>query len=99
MELEDGTFQAASIEPAGGGASNVWYHVVLRESRQRGLRAAFAATGLAVSRVIRIRYGLSSSAGCGAASSAAHGAEIDALYAAVGGRPRPAAKMRRRRLT
>jgi 23S rRNA pseudouridine2605 synthase len=100
VELEDGTFQAASIEPAGGGASNVWYHVVLRESRQRGLRAAFATTGLAVSRVIRIRYGVIELGRLRRGETRPLTApEIDALYAAVGGRPRAAAKMQRRRLT
>jgi 23S rRNA pseudouridine2605 synthase len=57
VDLEDGVFRAAAIERAGGTTSNTWYHVTLNESRQRGLRAAFAAIDLAVSRVIRIRYG------------------------------------------
>lgn len=57
VDLDDGVFRAASVEAAGGTASNTWYHVTLAESRQRGLRAAFASIGLAVSRVIRIRYG------------------------------------------
>jgi 23S rRNA pseudouridine2605 synthase len=57
VDLEDGTLRVASLDPAGGSATNVWYRLVLREARQRGLRAAFAAVGLGVSRVIRIRYG------------------------------------------
>jgi 23S rRNA pseudouridine2605 synthase len=57
VDLEDGMFRAAALESAGGTASNAWCHVTLRESRQRGLRAAFASIGLQVSRVIRIRYG------------------------------------------
>jgi 23S rRNA pseudouridine2605 synthase len=57
VDLEDGVFRVAALEPAGGTASNAWCHVTLRESRQRGLRAAFASIGLQVSRVIRVRYG------------------------------------------
>lgn len=57
VDLEDGTLRVAALEAAGGTGTNVWYNLVLREARQRGLRAAFAAVGLSVSRVIRIRYG------------------------------------------
>lgn len=57
VDLEDGSFRAASIERAGGSAVNIWYHVLVRESRHRGLRAAFASVGLSVNRVIRTRYG------------------------------------------
>jgi 23S rRNA pseudouridine2605 synthase len=57
VELDDGVARFASIEPAGGTANNRWYHVVLREGRHRELRAAFGTVGLAVSRVIRVRFG------------------------------------------
>jgi 23S rRNA pseudouridine2605 synthase len=57
VELDEGVARLASIEHAGGAANNRWYHVVLREGRHRELRAALGAVGLAVSRVIRVRYG------------------------------------------
>lgn len=57
IELDEGRTRIGSVDKAGGGGNNFWYHVVLREGRHRELRAAFAAVGLAVSRVIRIRFG------------------------------------------
>jgi 23S rRNA pseudouridine2605 synthase len=57
VELDEGRTRIKSIERAGGSERNAWYHVVLREGRHRELRAALAAVGLAVSRVIRIRVG------------------------------------------
>lgn len=57
VELEGGTAKVESIEPAGGTGSNVWYHVWLRDGRHRQLRPLFEAVGIAVSRVILLRYG------------------------------------------
>jgi 23S rRNA pseudouridine2605 synthase len=57
VQLDEGRTRFESIEKAGGGGNNFWYHVVLREGRHRELRNAFAAVGLAVSRVIRVRFG------------------------------------------
>ncbi len=45
-----------SIEAGRGSGSNAWHHVTLREARHRDLRPMLAAVGLAVSRVIRVRY-------------------------------------------
>jgi 23S rRNA pseudouridine2605 synthase len=56
IELDDGTAKIASIEGGGAGGSNAWYRVKLRETRHRDLRPALAAVGLAVSRIIRVRY-------------------------------------------
>jgi 23S rRNA pseudouridine2605 synthase len=56
VELDDGTAKIVAIERGGGHGSNAWYHLTLRESRHRDLRPALAAVGLAVSRVIRVRY-------------------------------------------
>ena len=57
VELDEGVARLASIEHAGGAANNRWYHIVLREGRHRELRAALGAVGLAVNRVIRVRFG------------------------------------------
>lgn len=56
IELDTGTAQVAKIEAGGGSGSNAWYHMTLREARHRDLRPMLAAVGLAVSRVIRVRY-------------------------------------------
>jgi len=54
--LDDGVAKIAAIEGGGGGSSNAWFRVTLIETRHRDLRPALAAVGLAVSRVIRVRY-------------------------------------------
>jgi 23S rRNA pseudouridine2605 synthase len=56
VDLDDGTAKILTIEGGGARGSNSWYNMTLRETRQRDLRPALAAVGLAVSRVIRIRY-------------------------------------------
>jgi 23S rRNA pseudouridine2605 synthase len=45
------------IEDGGGEGVNHWYRVVISEGRNREVRKLFDAVGLAVSRLIRIRYG------------------------------------------
>jgi 23S rRNA pseudouridine2605 synthase len=58
IQLDDGVAKIASFTGSGGARGNSWYRIVLRETRHRDLRPILAAVGLAVSRVIRIRYGV-----------------------------------------
>lgn len=56
IELDTGLAKVAKIEGGGARGSNSWHQVTLREARHRDLRPILAAVGLAVSRVIRVRY-------------------------------------------
>ena len=55
--LEGGPAHFAVIADAGGTGANRWYHVTLKESRQREVRGLWEAVGVAVSRLIRVRFG------------------------------------------
>lgn len=56
IELDTGRARVESVKAGRGTGSNAWYHVTLRETRHRDLRPMLAAVGLAVSRVIRVRF-------------------------------------------
>ena len=57
VELEDGPAHFNAIEEAGGEGANHWYHVTLCEGRNRIVRRLWDSQNIAVSRLIRIRFG------------------------------------------
>lgn len=58
VELEDGLVKFDKLEDQGGEGFNHWYHVMLKEGRNRVVRRTFDALGLPVSRLMRVRFGI-----------------------------------------
>jgi len=57
VQLEDGSGKFDAIVDKGGEGTNHWYHVTIREGRNREVRRLWASQGAQVSRLTRVRYG------------------------------------------
>jgi len=57
IKLEDGMAHFDEIKDAGGSGSNHWYHVIVKEGRNRLVRRLWEALDFTVSRLIRVRFG------------------------------------------
>jgi 23S rRNA pseudouridine2605 synthase len=57
VTLADGVARCDSVQDRGGEGANHWYHIVLREGRNREVRRLFEAVRLRVSRLMRVRFG------------------------------------------
>jgi len=57
VELEDGEAKFADIQFFSGEGANKWFHVVVKEGRNRLVRRLWESQGVTVSRLMRVRYG------------------------------------------
>ncbi len=58
VELDDGFGHFDDISDAGGEGTNHWYHVLVKEGRNRLVRRLWESQGVNVSRLIRVRFGI-----------------------------------------
>ena len=56
VKLKDGMAKFDKVSFQGGDGRNAWYHVSLKEGRNREVRRLWEGVGLKVSRLIRIKY-------------------------------------------
>ncbi|HHJ35136.1 MAG TPA: rRNA pseudouridine synthase [Gammaproteobacteria bacterium] len=57
VELEEGLLKFDQILDAGGQGANHWYHVILKEGKNREVRRLWQSQDMRVSRLTRVRYG------------------------------------------
>ncbi len=57
VELEDGMAHFDDIQFFSGEGANKWFHVVVKEGRNRLVRRLWESQGVTVSRLMRVRYG------------------------------------------
>jgi len=57
VELEDGFMKFDKIIDNGGQGANHWYHVILKEGKNREVRRLWQSQDVRVSRLMRVRYG------------------------------------------
>lgn len=57
VRLEDGLLKFDQIVDAGGQGANHWYHVILKEGKNREVRRLWQSQNTQVSRLTRVRYG------------------------------------------
>ena len=56
VELEDGFMKFDQIIDSGGQGANHWYHVILKEGKNREVRRLWQSQDVRVSRLMRVRY-------------------------------------------
>jgi 23S rRNA pseudouridine2605 synthase len=89
VQLEDGLACFTAIEESGGSGANHWYHVVIKEGRNREVRRLWESQGVTVSRLSRVRFGpVLLERGLRAGKSRpATAREVQQLYKAAGLKP------------